>query len=869
MVNSNQKPGKFITGIVKGVTPSSPESLFLDLKARQTPYLWSHQAEILNAYDSLHHKTRDIALELPTGTGKTLIGLLLAEYRRRKYDERVIYLCPTRQLAYQVGQLSKQYDIYSHILTPPDYNWIHEYRSGSCVGIATYSSVFNVKPRIDDAQIIVLDDAHSAENYIADLWSVSISRTSMDALYDELINLVRMELPEWFADIILDVSTTPEVLANVDMLPLPRFWKYQGAIRDLLNEALENQEERFSWTMIRGSLHACCMYISGYEILIRPIIPPTLTHKPFADANQRIYMSATLGEGGELERITGIRRIERLPVPKSWEKQSAGRRFFLFPNLSLEPSNTESLTIAAIQQSQRALILTPSYSSVNYIKQQLSNAGITVFESKDIEQSIDNFKEAQQAAAIVLANRYDGIDLPGDVCRLLILEGLPAGISLQERFFLNRLSATSLLRDRLRTRFTQGVGRCCRNVNDYAAVIVIGQRALDFCEKTDIRSGMHPELQAELKFGLVNSEDLGSAGFLERIQLLYEQGEAWKEAETEILRLREESVKKPDPLAHILMDVVNKEVDFIYDLWKRDYISALEKATQISDKLGGGEAAGYRAWWYYLAGSVAWLAGTEQHDDSLISKARELFGHAAKASNMISWFAELAHEVTPEQMPPSIDIESAHVCEEVYARLENLGFHGKTFEKRISEFSNLIGQQKSSAFEQGLEILGDLLGFNSYRPDDSGAPDGVWLLLDHLAIALEAKSEEVAHAGTSLHTVRQANTHEKWIRDNYPVATDAKVYTIVISPRTTIDLEAQSNARGLYYIHVDKIRELAEGTIAALRRIRSQVSELDQERAIGLVHDELKNLSLLPHDVVANLTKIPLEKLPLARSKES
>jgi len=32
----------------------------------------------------------DVALQLPTGSGKTLVGLLIAEWRRRKYGERVV-----------------------------------------------------------------------------------------------------------------------------------------------------------------------------------------------------------------------------------------------------------------------------------------------------------------------------------------------------------------------------------------------------------------------------------------------------------------------------------------------------------------------------------------------------------------------------------------------------------------------------------------------------------------------------------------------------------------------------------------------------------------------------------------------------------
>ena len=48
--------------------------------------------------------TPDLALELPTGTGKTLPGLLIADWVRRVRSARVAYACPTVQLARQVSE---------------------------------------------------------------------------------------------------------------------------------------------------------------------------------------------------------------------------------------------------------------------------------------------------------------------------------------------------------------------------------------------------------------------------------------------------------------------------------------------------------------------------------------------------------------------------------------------------------------------------------------------------------------------------------------------------------------------------------------------------------------------------------------------
>jgi len=83
---------------------ASPEDLYRDLPRRSgaVPGLWSHQADILRDYVG-HVADADVALELPTGTGKTLTRPLIAEWARLTRRERVVYVCPTKQLARQVA----------------------------------------------------------------------------------------------------------------------------------------------------------------------------------------------------------------------------------------------------------------------------------------------------------------------------------------------------------------------------------------------------------------------------------------------------------------------------------------------------------------------------------------------------------------------------------------------------------------------------------------------------------------------------------------------------------------------------------------------------------------------------------------------
>src|SRR3954466_6217578 len=165
--------------------PDDPEALFRDLRRRSVPGLLSHQADLLRSYMAVHDKHADIALQLPTGSGKTLVGLLIAEWRRRKYNERVVYLCPTRQLVNQIAdQARTKYGLDLHAFTGSRANYdpksSADWQSAEAVAVTTYSSLFNTNPFFSDAALIILNDAHSAENYVSSYWSLQVDKSKIE-----------------------------------------------------------------------------------------------------------------------------------------------------------------------------------------------------------------------------------------------------------------------------------------------------------------------------------------------------------------------------------------------------------------------------------------------------------------------------------------------------------------------------------------------------------------------------------------------------------------------------------------------------------------------------------------------------------------
>jgi hypothetical protein len=302
--------------------PDDPEALFRDLRKKTVPGLLSHQADVLRSYIAVHTQYPDIALQLPTGSGKTLVGLLMAEWRRRRYGERVVYLCPTWQLVNQVAQqASAKYGIDLHAFTGSraqyDPTASADWQSAEAIGVTTYSSSFNTNPFFSDANLIILDDAHSAENYVSAFWSLLIEKSNPEqqAAFAALAGVVSRLLPSSDKARLAGDSKDATDRQWVEKLPTPAFRSIAPEVVALLDEHTKNTKLRYTCGLLRDSLHACHLYISRRAILIRPLIPPSKTHLPFAGAKQRLYMSATLGEGGDLERVTGRQPIHKIPVP--------------------------------------------------------------------------------------------------------------------------------------------------------------------------------------------------------------------------------------------------------------------------------------------------------------------------------------------------------------------------------------------------------------------------------------------------------------------------------------------------------------------------------------------------------------------------
>ena len=812
-----------------GLSVDSPESLFRDIKAKKIPGPLADQADLWRAYQEQALDVPDVALQLPIGGGKTLVGLVLSEWRRQKFGDRVVYLCPTRQLVNQVvTQATALYGLKVNGFTGAKANYrreaVAEYLNGERLAVTTYSSLFNPYPFFDNPTVIVLDDAHAAEQYIAGMWTIVIDQTEdlHRPLYQAILAVLKPVITGTNFERIASPDAAMRDRSWVEKLPSPTLALVHDELVRVIDANATEAEHRFPWGVIRDHFHACHLYFGGGSILIRPLLPPTDTHAPFANAKQRIYMSATFGAAGELERVTGRRKIQRIQAKGAGDRQTIGRRYFLFPERTLMEDEQLDLCGRLIGKAGRALVLTPDGRRERKFREFVeSKLRTRAFSAQDIEQSKAAFV-AQPSAVAVVANRYDGIDFPKDECRLLIVEGLPRAMNLQEQFLITRIGAIDLLNVRIATRLTQAFGRCTRSDDDYSAVVVRGEELNKHLMTPERRELLHPELHAEIAFGIKQAQGSSVANYLENFELFLGQGDDWRAANAAIVGMRNAVRMAAPPGAADLEAAAPLEIGYQLAMWHADYQTAFDSARAVLAKLLDAKLRGYRALWHYLAGSAAWLAfkgGAAGFD----ARAREQFALAQKAERSLAWLVPLTRLVGGQEDGGVVLADKATwgIVERIEVLLDRLGtITDYKYEQFEAEIRRGLEQDDASAFERAHAQLGELLGYQSGNRNDTGSPDPWWLANEHLCFIFEDHSDAKETSSLHVDKARQACTHPNWVRDNLPVAKDGRIVAILVSPVSRADQAALPHLKDVLYWNLNEFREWARNAMAVMREIR-------------------------------------------------
>ncbi|WNV84712.1 DEAD/DEAH box helicase [Umezawaea sp. Da 62-37] len=817
-----------------------PEQLYRLLARSNTgpDSVWGHQSKVLEKWHLENYSESDVAIELPTGAGKTLVGGLIGEFLRRKEDSRVAYLCPTKQLARQTANRLAEYGIPQVLLTGRVSTWNQanraQFESGRAIAVSVYSHIFNSNPGLAGADLLVLDDAHAAEGYVAAPWSLGISRSDHESAYRDMLSVLLPALDPLVCQRLAAYTPDSQFLSNVYLASPLGVAAQSAELETALSGAVAmgklDKGAIYAWRLIEGRVARCMVYISYHQILIRPLISPTFQHSAFSEPGRRLYMSATLGAGGELERSFGRRKIKRIPVPFGWDKEGTGRRFFAFPELAedLASDNQKLAPFVAgvIAKAGRAVVLTPDSRTADLFRASFLPSGYLTLTAKEVEDDLTRFT-SQAAAALVLNNRYDGIDLPDDQCRLVVLMGLPAKGDLQERFLHSSLGAVEVLLERMRARIQQGSGRATRNIRDHAAVLILGRDLTSYLTRRETQAAMHPEIHAELEFGVDTSLGFDSTSMLENLRVFAEHAEAWKAVDDDIVAARETYSREDAPGVADLQRAVRHEVVAAEAIWSGDQNFALDAIRTVLDKLRGDRTPKrYGSLWSYLGFGIAVQLANQTGDSSFRETADIYYRETWKNSQGTTWLSHLAAPIERDSAPEPSELALA---DEIAMR----NILAATDLARIEAFEEIMKARvglegaEYTAYEAGLVHLGRLAGaepsYGNAEDEGDALPDAVWIFGEAQWVLWEAKSQAKDTGQIGADQVRQAGAHLRTAEKEQGKAAPGDSVCLLVSPKTKVHASAHAVAEeNVYWIRPAEVLDLFDRLARAWQKSRAR-----------------------------------------------
>lgn len=787
------------------------------------------QLEAMRQLSALDEET-DIVLKISTGAGKTTVGLLFL-YAHMKMSRGVsVFLCPTVQLVDQVLAEAQRLGIAAYPYRRGEPHPRNECTRGDAILVCTYDKMFNAKSTFTrpDVNIVpnalVLDDAHSG---IEEVRSSMTLRLEGEA-FDKLKGLLEPGCKQFNLATWLDLQSEVPTILEVP------HWIWAGLTNELLqtlNVFAETDEFRFVWPYLRERLPLCRCILGNRHAEISANIPPVELVRAYYRAKHRLFMSATLADDSVLVRDLGVSPKAALNPICPPSDRGLGERMVVAPSLvdpELERGYVMELA-ADLARTTNVVVLTSSEKlALDWVA-----AGATYYR-EDFAEGVRALQNpASGVRFAVFAQRYDGVDLPDDSCRVLIIDGRPFGQNLTDTRDEQIFGTAGGARNRTVYRIEQGMGRAVRSHKDYAVVILAGEDLTSFVGKHDVVRDMTDDTRNQIELSQSLAAHLRASGGSSRVAIraLIDQclrrDEGWKEFYNEKIRKGARTTREPNQQA---VDLANAE----------------REAHLLASQNQGYEGKTR----YERALNSAGLEDEEfgAHKERLSRIVYTLDPNEAMAIQMGAKTKNLAVASPPAFIPRALTQESKPAAQRVVAWLRQFDNLNAAVAEAKQIAAKVDYERKPKQLEAALKMLGEALGAASSRPDEDYrvGPDNLWIWGD-MAVVIEAKNGNKA----SLHRDDAAQMHHslEWVTQNYP-AFAGRLKPIVAAKVNVVD-------RGTLYPEGTRVLT-AEGCAALANAFQQFVLKVAQQGEIFVnpesIHHELQAFGLLPHTFIGNFS---------------
>lgn len=786
---------------------------------------------------------RDLILKISTGAGKTGVGLLWLLSHMEENEEPAVYLCPTVQLVDQVLDEAERLGISATPYLAGERYPGPDAVSGKSIVVCTYDKLFNAKTTFDRSDVnlrpcaIVLDDAHAGLEEIRDAFTLHIADSD---LQKEILDLIQPSCRKYNVGLWQDiVNGDPKAFMEVP------YWLWRPALNDvqtvLSDYATKNTEEPefvFVWPYLRDILTWCRCILAGNGIELVPEALPITKSRAYDQAKHRLFMSATLADDSILVRDLGCSVTAASKPIRPKADRGLGERMVLAPSLIDADLNRPWLMeqCARLSKKWRVVVLTPS----ERLARDWEPYGAKVCVGDGVADAIKKLKDPQADLKFVaFPQRYDGIDLPDNSCRILVIDGMPYGEGIADRYDSSLAAIPGGIRSRLVYRLEQGMGRAVRSHVDYAVILLSGDDLANFIARKDVLTRMNPDTRAQLELALdlakLAQDDEGDKAkvAIEMINQCLTRDVDWKQYYEENVRERTKNVKTAKTSGPLeLANAERKAFELAMSNRVEEAVRALRQALNTSELADADEA------WYLQ--KIAFYQNITDPGEALRTQA------AAHEKNRILL-------CPPGAAPKSASVKKFKAQSVALDWFRQFS-HANGAIAAIQELRARLSYSTSAGtIEQAVMDLAPLLGAIGSRPEREfgEGPDDLWLWPE-ISLVMEAKSqnEESLHKSDA----GQLLLSLQWFAKAFPERTEP--VPVMIAKVDIADRKAgfPSSTR---VITPGKMVELLDQLEAFFRGLASSLPLMVQPHVI---EEQQAARGLMPEQFVSKFTA-PLREI--------
>jgi replicative superfamily II helicase len=486
--------------------PIDPVALYetLDRAVDKGP-LRPAQTAVLSDWFANHQKTRDVIIKLHTGQGKTLIGLLMLQSRLNASAGPSVYLCPDNYLIDQTCEQAKQFGIATCKANPDLPDTFHNSKK---ILVTSVQKLFNglTKFGLGNKSVpvgcLLMDDAHACSDIVREACRIRIPHD--DPAYASILALFAEDLEQQGVGTYADITNDKRDA----FLPIP-YWAWiqrESQVASILSHQSARDSIKYAWPVLKDMLRFCQGVISGAAMEIEPYVPPLSMFGTYWTAEHRVFMSATVTDDAFL--VKGLQLApDTIVNPLTYAKERwSGEKMVLLPSLINESLTRGDIVKAyGVPNAKRksgVVTLAPGF---NWTK-DWEKYGAVVANKSNVAESIDLLRQGKFDKTVVLVNRYDGIDLPDDMCRILIFDSKPFSESLIDLYQeMCRPASESTIMRTIRT-IEQWMGRSVRGEKDYSVIVIIGTDITRLIRDKKSRRFLSRQMATQIEIGLEITE---------------------------------------------------------------------------------------------------------------------------------------------------------------------------------------------------------------------------------------------------------------------------------------------------------------------------------------------------------------------------